>query len=336
MGNAFLYLVNISFSASWLVLIVLVFRYLFRRAPANISCCLWALVGLRLAVPVRIYSPLSLLPPEQPVPDRLLASGSSAVDSGLGLLDDALNSGLGIDLGKWPSIAQITAFFWLAVAAAMLARAYLSYSRLRRQLADAVPAVEGIYRSAKVDTPFVLGLVHPLIYLPEGLEGKAADIVIRHERAHIRRRDNWWMLVGYILRAVYWFNPLIWLAYSRFRRDIEAACDESVIRGMDKEQRRAYSTALLELSIEDGKPLACPPAFGELGVRQRIDGLWTSKSLRAGSWLSLLRPPCWRACASPPRRHIWMPGCKAASTRRYWNTTTAQARAPSASARRTG
>lgn len=122
MGNAFLYLVNISFSASWLVLIVLVFRYLFRRAPANISCCLWALVGLRLAVPVRVYSPLSLLPPEQPVPDRLLASGSSAVDSGLGLLDDALNSGLGIDLGKWPSIAQIAAFFWLAVAAAMLAR----------------------------------------------------------------------------------------------------------------------------------------------------------------------------------------------------------------------
>lgn len=271
MGNIFLYLVNISFSASWLVLIVLVFRYLFRRAPANISCCLWALVGLRLAVPVRIYSPLSLLPPEQPVPDRLLASGSSAVDSGLGLLDDALNSGLGIDLGKWPSIAQIAAFFWLAVAAAMLARAYLSYSRLRRQLADAVPAGEGIYRSAKVDTPFVLGLVHPLIYLPEGLEGEAADIVIRHERAHIRRRDNWWMLVGYILRAVYWFNPLIWLAYSRFRRDIEAACDESVIRGMDKEQRRAYSTALLELSIEDGKPLACPPAFGELGVRQRIE-----------------------------------------------------------------
>lgn len=276
--SLFLKLVNLSILAGWLVLAVLLLRILLRRAPKWITCLLWGLVALRLLCPFSLESDLSLIPSGEVVSQETLFSTRPEIHSGIEALDGAVNPALVSSLS--PNVTgsadpiQIWVFLlahvWALGVAAMLLYALVSYLLLRRKVATATLFSENIKESERVDSPFVLGLFRPVVYLPYGMAEEDREYVLAHERAHIRRRDHWWKPLGFLLLSVYWFHPLLWVAYVLLCRDIEAACDEKVIREMQQEGRRAYSAVLLRLSVHPRSIAGCPLAFGETDVKGRI------------------------------------------------------------------
>ena len=285
METVFLKLVNLSITASWLVLAVLLMRLVFRKAPRWVFCLLWGLVALRLICPISIESTFSLIPSAEPLPQDIIYTAAPKIQSGVGVLDDFVNPVLSNSLspavGSSANPTQIWSFIlariWAAGVAAMLLYALISYLFLRRRVATATLLRENIKQSESVDSPFVLGLFRPVIYLPYCVAEVDFDYVIAHEQAHIRRKDHWWKPLGFILLAIYWFHPLLWVAYMLLCQDVEAACDEKVIREMTKEERRAYSAALLRCSTRRRAIAACPLEFGETGVRDRIKAVMNYK-----------------------------------------------------------
>ena len=247
MSGLFLSVVNLSVSASWLILAVCALRLLLRRAPKWSACLLWGIVGLRLVWPFSLESVLSLIPSAETVPEGIALEAVPHISSGVELIDKAVNpllvAGLLPNVGDSVNPLQVVipalAVLWLAVAAAMLLYALASWLRLRRLVSESVPAGEGVYICDRVRDPFILGLFRPRVYLPSQLEEPALGYVLAHERAHIRRRDYLWKPLGYLLLCAHWFNPLVWLSYVLFCRDVEAACDESVVRGLDEDGRRS-------------------------------------------------------------------------------------------------
>ena len=176
-------------------------------------------------------------------------------------------------------------YVWLAGMAVLLGWAAFSWLRLRRQVAASVSVAKGVYICDDIASPFILGVLRPRIYLPSGLTGATLESVLRHERAHLKRRDHWWKPLAHVLIAVYWFNPLLWAAYVLLCRDIELACDERVVRDMTREDRAAYSQALLQCSLNRRRRLVlCPLAFGEVGVRTRVKSVLRYR--RPAVWLS--------------------------------------------------
>ena len=291
MEAIFLKLVNQSLSAGWLVLAVLALRLVLRRAPRWSCCLLWGLVALRLLCPVSIESPMSLLPSARPLPSELLYAAAPRIDSGIPALNSAVNPVLAETLAPAPGAsanpAQIWSFvlvrLWLAGVILLLLYALVSYLRLRRRVSTATLLRENIRQSEWVDTPFVLGLLRPVIYLPYRLEERDLSYVIAHERAHIRRGDHWWKALGFLLLSVYWFHPLLWAAYVLLCRDIEGACDEKVIRALEQEDRRGYAAALFRCGVRRRTAAACPLAFGEVGVKARVKAVMGYR--RPGRWL---------------------------------------------------
>ena len=291
MEAIFLKLVNQSLSAGWLVLVVLALRPVLRRAPRWSFCLLWGLVALRLLCPVSIESPLSLLPSAQPLPPEILYTAVPRINSGIPALNSAVNPVLAEALAPAPAASanptQIWSFvlarLWLAGMVLLLLYALISYAHLRRRVATATLLRENIRETEGTDTPFVLGLLRPAIYLPYRLEDRDLSYVIAHERAHIRRGDHWWKALGFVLLSVYWFHPLLWAAYALLCRDIEGACDEKVIRELDGEGRRGYAAALLHCGVRRRTGAACPLAFGEVGVKARIKAVMTHR--KPGTWL---------------------------------------------------
>lgn len=293
MSGLFLSVVNLSVSASWLILAVCALRLLLRRAPKWSACLLWGIVGLRLVWPFSLESVLSLIPSAETVPEGIALEAVPHISSGVEFIDKAVNplleAGLSPNVGDSVNPLQVVipalAVLWLAVAAAMLLYALASWLRLRRMVRESVPAGESAYFCDRVRDPFILGLLRPRVYLPSQLEEPALGYVLAHERAHIRRRDYLWKPLGYLLLCAHWFNPLVWLSYALFCRDVEAACDESVVRGLDEGGRRSYSRALLECSSPRAAVTACPLAFGETGVKARIKGVMGYK--KPALWLML-------------------------------------------------
>ena len=291
MEAVFLKLVNLSISAGWLVLAILVLRLAFRKAPRWIFCLLWALVALRLVCPFSLESALSLLPSAQTLPPEILYTATPQINSGIPAINSAVNPLLGQSMAPAPGQSanptQVWSFIlsciWMAGMAAMALYALVSYWLIKRRVAAATLLRENIKHSEGVDTPFVLGLFRPVIYLPYYLGEEDLAYVVAHERAHIRRRDHWWKPLGFALLTVYWFNPLLWLAYVLLCRDIEGACDEKVIREMGLEDRRGYSAALLNCSVRRRSIAACPLAFGEVGVKERVKSVMHYK--RPAFWL---------------------------------------------------
>ena len=280
MSELFLWVINRGISAGWLVLAVLALRPALRPAPRWACLWLWGIVGLRLACPFSIESALSLIPSAETVPMNIEMRPLPAIESGVPAIDRAVNPLLGEAFTPAPLASAnplqiwvpLAAAVWLLGAAALLFYTVFSWLRLRRQLAGALRLEENIYESEAVSSPFVFGLLRPRIYLPRGLSEKDRAQVLAHERAHIRRCDHWWKPLGFLLLAVYWFHPLFWLAYRFFCRDIELACDERVIRGLDREERADYSQALLDCSVGHYMA-ACPLAFGEVGVKERVKSI---------------------------------------------------------------
>lgn len=279
MAAVFLKLLNLSISASWLVLAVLVLRLISKRSPKWVNVLLWGIVALRLVLPFSIESALSLIPSAETVsPAAVQFDPAPTITSGVSVIDNAVNPSLSEHFSAVPTASvnplyvwtEIAGWVWLIGLGAMLLYALVSYLRLRRRVSVSLPVQDHIYLCDAISSPFILGVVKPHIYLPSGLDEVQRQNVLSHEQAHLARRDHWWKPLGFALLAVYWFNPVLWLAYALLCRDIELACDERVIRTMDESAVKTYSTVLLACSMPRKAVITCPLAFGEVGVKERV------------------------------------------------------------------
>ena len=279
MAAVFLKLLNLSISASWLVLAVLVLRLISKRSPKWMNVLLWGIVALRLMLPFSIESALSLIPSAETVsPAAVQFDPAPTITSGVSVIDNAVNPSLSEHFSAVPTASvnplyvwtEIAGWVWLIGLGAMLLYALVSYLRLRRRVSVSLPIQDHIYLCDALSSPFILGVVKPHIYLPSGLDEVQRQNVLAHEQAHLARRDHWWKPLGFALLAVYWFNPVLWLAYTLLCRDIELACDERVIRTMDESAVKTYSTVLLACSMPRKAAITCPLAFGEVGVKERV------------------------------------------------------------------
>lgn len=293
MAEIFQKALNMSIAAGWLILAVIALRLLLRRAPKRFRLLLWAVVGLRLALPWSIESALSLIPSAQTLPEGIMLELAPVLDTGISALNGAINPGftaaftpeLGVSANPLQVLLPIAAAFWMLGAAAMLLWALVSWLRLRKRVREAVRLEENVYE-CEIASPFVLGLFRPRIYLPFSLENGERELVLAHERAHITAGDHIIKPLGWLLLAAHWYNPLVWLAYALFCRDIELACDERVVRGLSLSDRADYSQALLDLSRPRGGVRACPLAFGESSVKGRVKSVLSYK--KPAFWLVLL------------------------------------------------
>ena len=279
MAAVFLKLLNLSISASWLVLAVLVLRLVSKRSPKWMNVLLWGIVALRLVLPFSVESALSLIPSAETVsPAAVQFDPAPTITSGVKIIDNAVNPSLSEHFAAVPTASvnplyvwtEIAGWVWLIGLGAMLLYALVSYLRLRRRVRVSLPIRDRIYLCDAISSPFILGVVKPHIYLPSGLDEVQRQNVLAHEQAHLARRDHWWKPLGFALLAVYWFNPVLWLAYALLCRDIELACDERVIRTMDESAVKTYSTVLLACSMPRKAVITCPLAFGEVGVKERV------------------------------------------------------------------
>ena len=293
MAEIFQKALNMSIAAGWLILAVIALRLLLRRAPKRFRLLLWAVVGLRLALPWSIESAVSLIPSAQTLPEGIMLERAPVLDTGISSLNGAINPGftaaftpeLGVSANPLQVLLPIAAAFWMLGAAAMLLWALVSWLRLRKRVREAVRLEENVYEG-EIASPFVLGLFRPRIYLPFSLENGERELVLAHERAHITAGDHIIKPLGWLLLAAHWYNPLVWLAYALFCRDIELACDERVVRGLSLSDRADYSQALLDLSRPRGGVRACPLAFGESSVKGRVKSVLSYK--KPAFWLVLL------------------------------------------------
>lgn len=279
MAAVFLKLLNLSISASWLVLAVLVLRLISKRSPKWMNVLLWGIVALRLVLPFSIESALSLIPSAETIsPEVVQFDPAPTITSGVKIIDNAVNPSLSEHFAAVPTASvnplyvwtYLAGWVWLIGLGAMLLYALVSYLRLRRRVSVSLPIQDHIYLCDAISSPFILGVVKPRIYLPSGLDEVQQQNVLSHERAHLARHDHWWKPLGFALLAVYWFNPVLWLAYTLLCRDIELACDERVIRTMDESAAKTYSTVLLACSMPRKAVITCPLAFGEVGVKERV------------------------------------------------------------------
>ena len=299
MNDFFIALINRSVSVCWLILAVLVIRLLFRKAPKWLNPLLWGLVGLRLVLPFSVQSIWSLIPSADPVQQSIVPSIQNGVHQWNTLINGYIENSTITETAPMDnnigSILTVFVLIWAIGVLALLLYSAVSYIQLHRRIQTAVRLRENIWQSEKVDSPFVLGMIHPRIYMPFKISNNDAAFIIAHEQAHIQRRDHWWKPIGFLILTVYWFNPLLWIAYKMFCEDIELACDEKAVSGYDRMQRADYSQVLLTCSIAHRGIKACPLAFGETGVRERVKQILTYK--KPALWIMVLAVICAGATA---------------------------------------
>ena len=293
MSELFLEIVNRSIAASWIVIAVLILRFCLKKAPKWVNVLLWGIVAVRLIFPFSIESALSLIPSAETVSPSIMMETAPSVQTGVPALDQVINLVIDHSLSPAPGASanplqiwiSVMAAVWLAGAAALLLYSAISCWRLRRRVREAVILRDNIFQSENAGSPFVLGIIQPKIYLPYSVDSGALAYVIAHEQAHIRRGDHWWKPLGFLLLTVHWFNPLLWLGYILLCRDIELACDEKVIREMGSEQRADYTQALVSCSVRRRSIAACPLAFGEVGIKERVKSVMNYK--KPAFWIVL-------------------------------------------------
>lgn len=294
MNEVFLKVVNMSIAASWIVLAMLVLRLLLKKAPGWISVLLWGIVAVRLICPFSFESALSLMPTTETIPLNIEMDYSPAIDSGVNVINNVINPVLSASLTPHPGDSCNPLQIWIPFASVlwivgitwMLLYSIVSCLRLHRRTAAAVRCRDNIFRTEQISSPFVFGIIRPRIYLPFSLQEPEMSHVIAHESSHIRRGDHWWKSLGFLLLTIHWFNPLMWLAYMLLCRDIEFACDEKVIRGLDSKQRADYCQALVSCSVSPRTMTACPLAYGEVGVKQRVKSVMNYQ--KPAVWIILM------------------------------------------------
>ena len=294
MTELFLNIVNMSVSAGWIVLAVMILRLLLKKAPKWTSVLLWGIVAFRLICPFSIESALSLIPSTQTINPEY-ALNTPEINSGIPIIDNALNPIIGgatvtvqsqKDLNLFQVIMPYLTAVWLLGILVLLLYTVISYTKLKKRVETAVLLKDNIYQSENVIFPFVLGIIRPKIYLPFGLDESGTEHVIAHEKAHIKRCDHLIKPLGFLLLTIHWFNPLIWVGYILLCKDIELACDEKVIKALNTSQRADYSQALLSCSINRRMIAACPIAFGEVSVKSRIKTVLNYK--RPAFWIIII------------------------------------------------
>lgn len=278
METVFLKILNMSITAGWLVLAVLLMRLLLRKAPRFLTVIMWALVGIRLVLPFSFESVLSLIPSAETVPPEILMDRSPELHTGIDALNSAVNPIISQSFAPEPAASAnplqiLTAFagwIWIIGMVCMALYTLISYLRIWHRVREAVPMQGKVYLCDRIDTPFILGILRPRIYLPPAMNDQDIPYVLAHEQAHLQRRDHLWKPLGFLLLTIHWFNPLLWVAYILLCRDIETACDEKVLKTMGEEIKKPYSLALINCSIPRKMVAACPLAFGEVSVKSRI------------------------------------------------------------------
>ena len=285
MNELFLKIINMSISASWLVLAVLILRFVLKKAPKWINVLLWGIVAIRLICPFSFESTLSLIPSAETIPLNIGMDTTPTINSGISAINNAVNPIISQSntpmAGSSVNLLQITIgiyeYIWIFGMIALALYTAISYWRLRRKVDTAVRYKDNIFQSENVSFPFVLGIIKPRIYLPFKMNGQYLEYVVAHEQAHICRKDHWWKPLGFLLLMIHWFNPLMWLAYVLLCRDIELACDEKVIKELGNEQRGDYTQALVACSVNRRMIAACPLAFGEVSVKERVKSVMNYK-----------------------------------------------------------
>ncbi len=279
MEGVFLKVLNMAVNASWLILAVVVLRLLLRRSPRWIFCLMWALVAFRLICPLTLKGALSLIPSAEPIPQDIAMMGTPSIDSGIQAVDHVVNPVVqeyftpdpATSMNPLQGVVFLASAVWLLGIALMLIYAAVSYYRVCKKVRVSMPLEEHrVFACDGIRTPFILGVFRPAVYVPSDLSEERLDYVLAHERAHLKRKDHWWKPLGFLILSVYWFHPLCWLSYILFCRDLELCTDESVIKEKSLAYRKSYSEALLACSVPGRKSVACPLAFGEVGVKARI------------------------------------------------------------------
>ena len=285
MNELFLKIINMSISASWLVLAVLILRFVLKKAPKWINVLLWGIVAIRLICPFSFESTLSLIPSAETIPLNIGMDTTPTINSGISAINNAVNPIISQSntpmAGASVNLLQITIgiyeYIWIFGMIALALYTAISYWRLCRKVDTAVRYKDNIFQSENVSSPFVFGIIKPRIYLPFKMNGQYLEYVVAHEQAHICRKDHWWKPLGFLLLMIHWFNPLMWLAYVLLCRDIELACDEKVIKELCNEQRGDYTQALVACSVNRRMIAACPLAFGEVSVKERVKSVMNYK-----------------------------------------------------------
>ena len=295
-------LLTMTATAAVVALVVMVLRLPLKKVPRWVTCALWGVVLLRMVLPAGLSLPVSLVPQgvssgayvEQVLPPATDQTAvpdtpSTAVSPAEGGTQTATpapaapsGEGIQTQAPRWPAVVT---GIWAAGCGVCLLWAALSYWRLRRQVAEAVRVEPGVYETDQIPSPFVCGFFRPRIYLPAGLDVADRTYVLLHEKAHLRRWDHRTKVLAWLALSVHWFNPVLWLAYRLFCRDVEAACDQAVIRTFGREDTARYAEALLHLGRRTPLPAVLPLAFGEEDAKHRIRGVLTYK--KPAFWLVL-------------------------------------------------
>ncbi len=294
MTALFLELLNRSLSVTWLLLAVFILRFVFKKMPKRMNGVLWILVAVRLLCPFSVESMFSLIPSAETVPADIMTMSAPEVYSGISVMNTYINPVIEETFSPAPGASvnplqiwiPILTLVWCVGVFFMLLYAVLGGIRLKQKVKTAVCLSGNVYQSEFVTSPFVFGFVKPKVYLPYSLTGQELSYVIAHEQSHIRRKDHIWKLLGFCVLALYWYHPLLWVAYLLFCRDMELACDESVIKDLGREERADYTQTLLSCSTKQRGLAVCPLAFGEVGVKERVKHALNYK--KPAFWLILL------------------------------------------------
>ena len=343
MNGLFLQIVKMSLSATWLILAVLILRLVFKKAPKWINVLLWGIVAIRLICPLSIESPVSLIP-DFAGSDKLVSEWTDDYIEDVSIIhDNSLDYDAAVTAGREPisdgsggyyvitkydqldepstvknTVVPVLSFIWASGVVILLMYTAISYLNLRRKLDTAVLYRDNIFQSEHVSSPFVMGIIKPRIYLPFKLDGQNMEYVVAHEIMHIRYKDYWWKLIGFLIFMIHWFNPLVLLAYVLLCRDIELACDERVIKELNNEQRADYTEALVNCSVNHRVVSTYHPlAFGELGVKERVKSVMNYK--KPAFWIIILAVVACvvvAACflTNPPAKEAAPPDMKADSS----------------------
>ena len=285
MSEVFLKIVNMSISASWIVLAVLLLRILLKRTPRWIAVLLWGIVGIRLIFPFSIESVMSLIPSAETISPKIMTESNPSINTGIPIINNSLNPIISNSFTPAPEASAnplqiwipVFSIIWVMGIVILLAYTGISYWRICRKVCTAVLLRNNVYQSEAIVSPFVLGVIKPKIYLPFHMSRQDEELVISHEEAHIKRKDHLWKPLGFLILTFHWFNPLMWLGYVLLCRDIEIACDEKVVKELTNEQRADYSQALLTCSVNRRMIAACPLAFGEVGIKERVKSVLNYK-----------------------------------------------------------
>lgn len=269
MHEFFTKILNLSIIASFLIVAVIILRLVFARAPKWIRYILWSAVALRLLFPFSFESEFSVLPNAQKI-DSTSISSTSYVSSAFAVDNTAVTT-------ESVDVLTILSYIWVFGVAVMLCYMLISFIKVHRIVRECVKLRDNIYLCDHIDSPFVLGIVNPKIYLNSSLNKTYRRYIIAHEEAHIRHRDNIWKPLGFFVLCLYWFNPLVWASYFLFVKDVELLCDESVVKSLSKPEKKKYSSVLLMCSASRGTVPACPLAFAENGVKTRVKNVLSYK-----------------------------------------------------------